>query len=105
VFGEDRLKGNVFDKLVVFLQKLEQQQISYTLAHHRDEAIMVTVVVPGERWEVEFLSSGAVEVEKFISNGEIAGEEALRELFARYLEQENLSTETSQNTDLATVKR
>lgn len=50
------MKGNVFDKLVVFLQKLEQQQISYTLAHHRDDAVMVTVVVPGERWEVEFLS-------------------------------------------------
>lgn len=98
------MKGNVFDKLVVFLQNLEQQKVSYMLGHYRDEAIMVTVVMPGERWEVEFLSSGSVEVEKFISNGEIAGEEALRELFTKYLEPENLSTETSQNT-VVTIKR
>ncbi len=83
------MKGNVFDKLVLFIQNLEQQGISYALAHHREEAIMVTVAVPGERWEVEFLSDGSVEVEKFISNGEISGEEALNELFARYLEPEN----------------
>ena len=87
------MKGNVFDKLVVFLQNLEQQKVSYMLGHHRDKAIMVTVVMPGERWEVEFLSSGLVEVEKFISNGEIAGEEALGELFTKYLEPENLSTQ------------
>ena len=80
------MKSNIFDKLVSFLQSLEQQEIAYTLAHHRDEAIMVTVAVPGERWEIEFLSDGSVEIEKFISNGEIAGEEALNELFARYKE-------------------
>ena len=45
---------------------------------------MVTVAVPGERWEVEFLNDGSVEVEKFVSNGEIGGEEALGELFSRY---------------------
>ncbi|MFB2837163.1 hypothetical protein [Floridanema evergladense] len=36
------------------LQNYSQEKVSYTLAHHRDEAIMVTVAVPGERWEVEF---------------------------------------------------
>lgn len=78
------MKSDVFEKLLLFLQKLEKQGISYSLAHHRDEAVMVNVVVPGERWEVEFLSDGSVEVEKFISNGNMAGEEALSELFARY---------------------
>jgi hypothetical protein len=48
------MKSNIFDKLVSFLQNLEQQGIVYTLAHHRDEAIMVIVAVPGERWEIEF---------------------------------------------------
>ena len=47
---------------------------------------MVNVAVPGERWEVEFLNDGSVDVERFISNGEIAGKEALSELFARYSE-------------------
>lgn len=80
----------IFEKLLTLLNKLEQEKISYTLAHNRDEAIMVTVVVPGERWEVEFLNDGSVEVEKFVSSGEIGEEEALRELFSRYSEQNDL---------------
>jgi len=98
------MKSNIFDKLVSFLQNLEQKGIVYTLAHHRDEAIMVIVAVPGERWEIEFLSDGSVEVEKFISNGEIAGEESLNELFVRYSEHEDLAVESSQGTEMATVK-
>ena len=97
------MKSSVFDKLTLFLQNLEQQEISYTLAHHRDEAIMVTVAVPRERWEVEFLLDGSVEIEKFISNGEIAGEEALSEFFARYSEQEELAVQPPQNISLSIV--
>lgn len=82
------MKSDGFAKLILFLQKLEQQEIGYTLAHHRDEAMMVTVAVPGERWEVEFFSDGSVELERFISNGEIGGENELSGLFARYAEQE-----------------
>ena len=98
------MKSNIFDKLVSFLQNLEQQKIVYTLAHNRDEAIMVIVAVPGERWEIEFLSDGSVEVEKFISNGEIVGEESLNELLARYSEQEDIAVESSQGTEMATVR-
>ena len=97
------MKSSIFDKLTLFLQNLEQQGISYTLAHHRDEAIMVTVAAPGERWEVEFLSDGSVDVEKFISNGEIAGEEALSEFFTRYSEQEELAAQSPQNISLSIV--
>jgi len=32
---------------------------------------MVTVAVPGERWEVD-LARGPADIERFISNGEIA---------------------------------
>jgi hypothetical protein len=74
------MKANGFDRLILFLQNLEKQAIDYSLGHHRDEAVMVIVAVPGERWEIEFLSDGSVEVEKFVSNGEIAGEETLSEL-------------------------
>ena len=97
------MKSNVFDKLVLFLRNLKQQGISYTLAHHRDEAVMVTVAIPGERWEVEFLSDGSVDIEKFISNGEIAGEEVISELFARYSEQIDF-VESLPNSEFATVK-
>jgi hypothetical protein len=79
----------IFNQLLALLNKLEQEKISYSLAHHRDEAMLVSIAIPGERWEVEFLSDGSVEVEKFISHGEIAGEEALGELFDQALKSEN----------------
>jgi hypothetical protein len=72
---------DTFGKVMTFLDKLEQSKISYTLAHHRDEALMVNVAVPGERWEIEFLRDGSVEVERFSSDGEIYDEESLVELF------------------------
>jgi len=78
------MRKDIFDKLMRFLDKLDQGKLSYTLARYRDEAIMVSVAVPGERWEIEFLRDGSIEVEKFISQSEIYGEEALDELFARY---------------------
>ena len=34
---------------------------------------MVTVVLPGERVEVEFFADGSVEIERFISNGTVSG--------------------------------
>ena len=73
-----------FDKLTTFLKHLEVAHLHYTLASHRDDTIMVLVTVPGERWEVEFLDDGSIEVERFISNGEICGEEALHELWTTY---------------------
>jgi len=45
---------------------------------------MVTVVVPGERWEVEFVEDSRVDVEVFISPGTISGSEKLDELFERF---------------------
>ena len=77
-----------FQKLTRFLQQLEQDKIHYTLASHRDDAIMVQVTVPGERWEIEFLGDGTVEIERFISHGEICGEEALYGLLTRYADHE-----------------
>jgi len=45
---------------------------------------MVTVVVPGERWEVEFFEDHNVAVEAFRSSGAISGPEKLDELFERF---------------------
>jgi hypothetical protein len=80
---------SAFDQLIAFLDQLEQQRIFYELAYYREGAIMVTVALPGQRWEVEFLADGSVEVEKFISDGDIGDESALLELFS---EQSNSST-------------
>ncbi len=68
------------DKLIGFLERLEEKKIYYKLNKVRD-AIMVEVAIPGERWEVEFFADGHVEVEKFIGQAEILGEEELERLF------------------------
>lgn len=68
------------ERLLDFLNKLEENQIYYRLNKVRD-AIMVEVAIPGERWEVEFLRDGSIEVEKFSTTAEIKGPSALDALF------------------------
>jgi hypothetical protein len=97
------MKNTVFYNLTAFLNKLEQKAISYTLAHNRDESIMVLVAIPGERWEIEFLGDGSVEIEKFTSNGEIYGKDILNELFARYSDQPR-NLRSSESTELAALE-
>ncbi|MED4402294.1 hypothetical protein ABET41_12815 [Metabacillus fastidiosus] len=60
-------------KLINFLNKLENNNIFYKLNKVRNEAIMVEVAVPGQRWEIEFMENGTVEIEKFISDGNYYG--------------------------------
>jgi len=57
--------------LLDFLNNFRAAQIHCELRQRREDAIMVEVAVPGERWEVEFLKDGTVEVEIFRSDGEI----------------------------------
>ncbi len=72
------------NKLTAFLAQLDAERIDYSLAHQREDAVLVAVAVPGERWEVEFFVDGSVEVERFVSNDEIYDEAVLQELFDRY---------------------
>lgn len=66
--------------LLDFLQKLEDNDIYYRLNKVRD-SIMVELALPGQRWEVEFMRDGEVQVEKFLTSGEILDESALEEMF------------------------
>ena len=68
-------------QLLEFLGQLKKAGIYYTLAHNRDETIMVLIAVPGERWEVEFFADGMIDVEVFVSNGSVKGPELLTRLF------------------------
>jgi len=45
---------------------------------------MVEVAVPGQRWEIEFMINGAIEIEKFVSDGKIFEEGELNTLFDEY---------------------
>ena len=71
------------DKLLEFLDKLEKNKIYYRLNKVRD-GIMVEITVPGERWEVEYIKDGSIDVEKFISDGEIFHHEELDVLFENF---------------------
>ena len=83
------MSNSPFHKLTTFLKQLEHATVHYTLASYRDGAIMVLVTIPGERWEIEFLGDGSVEVERFVSNGDICGEEILHELMTDNAGQEH----------------
>ena len=78
---------NSFQKLLDFLNRLDESALTYTTTHDREDTMMVTVCAPGERWEVEFYEDGNVEVEVFYSNSAeegLEGEEALERLFADF---------------------
>lgn len=70
-------------KLTKFLDRLDQADMHYTLSSVREGAVLVGVTVPGERWEVEFMADGDVEIEVFKSDGEIHDDSIIEELFSR----------------------
>jgi hypothetical protein len=63
-----------------FVKELSARKIYYSLSVAREDAVMVEITVPGEKWEVEFFADGRVEVEIFKSDGEILGLEAINKL-------------------------
>lgn len=60
------LTQTALGRLLEFLDRLEDAKIAYRLTHIRD-SIMVEMVVPGERWEVEFFENGQIAIERFVS--------------------------------------
>lgn len=72
------------DKFIGFLEKLEKYKIFYKLDKIREDYITVEIVVPGERWEVEFSADGDIVVERFASIGDVEGEEAIDYLFENF---------------------
>ncbi|MCL2048659.1 MAG: hypothetical protein FWG87_08005 [Defluviitaleaceae bacterium] len=71
---------NTLSSLVEFLQRLEERKIYFKLNKIRD-SILVEIAVPGQRWEVEFMADGTIEVEKFISTGTIFDHNEIEVLF------------------------
>jgi hypothetical protein len=66
--------------LTTFLRQLDERRVPYRLDRVRD-GTMVIIGVPGERWEIEFMDDGEIEIERFRSNGEIGDERWLEELW------------------------
>ena len=80
----DTATGPGLSDVLSLLRRLEKAHIAYRLERIRDESLAVEVVVPGERWEIEFLESGELEIEIFKSDGEMLDARALDDLFARF---------------------
>ena len=70
-------------KLLCFLEELDKRKIYYRINKIR-ESILIEVAVPGQRWEVEFFEDDHVEIEKFISNGVLYGQEEIEVLFREF---------------------
>lgn len=70
--------------LSCLLARLREAKIHHQLRDTREGAVSVDVAVPGERWEIDFLEDGSVEVEVFRSDGTIHDDSALDHLFAAY---------------------
>jgi len=57
-------------KALAVIQRLKDEHISYTVDSHWLGSLMVTVApTPAERWEIEFMLDGEVDVERFLSQG------------------------------------
>jgi hypothetical protein len=51
--------------------------------HTRPESVMVDISLPGWRWEVEFISDGSIEIERYESAAGVETDpELLKDLFA-----------------------
>jgi hypothetical protein len=74
-------------KLLEFCVALDQRHVRYDLLVVRPEAVMVALAIPGERLEIEFFSDGQIEIERFISKGDLleAGPDTLDEVL-RYFD-------------------
>lgn len=57
------------EQLLSFCAALDALHVRYGVVIARDDAVMVTVVLPGQYVEIEFFKDGAVEIERFLSQG------------------------------------
>lgn len=74
------MNEDIFLNLLHDLKLLDAKKISYSLNHYREEAIMVSIAIPGERWEIEYLNDGSIEIEKFKSDGKIYSKEEMNRI-------------------------
>ena len=67
--GEPLSQPSAFDRLLGACRALDEHGIRYDLSVARPEAVMMSIVLPGEYWEIEFFADGTVERERFVSQG------------------------------------
>jgi hypothetical protein len=66
--------------VMTFLDALDSHKLSYRVTRVRADGLMVELSLPGEHWEVEFMLSGHIEVERLRSDGAIQEIQAVGQL-------------------------
>lgn len=77
------MKVTAQNKLLEVLNKLRDAGVHTALRQDREGAVSIDVAVPGQRWEVDVLADGSVELEVFNSDGTIHDEAKLDELVSQ----------------------
>ncbi len=77
VWGES-LKGiKMSHPLFDLLTELERARIHFTLGRYRDDTVLVTLTLVGERVEIDVFADGQMQVSRFKGNEDIVGDGAL----------------------------
>lgn len=66
---------------IAFIDRLDEEDIQYTITSSREGVATVGVTVEEEHWQFEFLTNGRVEVQVFVSDGEVEGESGIDRFF------------------------
>jgi hypothetical protein len=61
------------------LQDLEQAKIHFTLSRHREDSILVSLTLVGERVEIDVFEDGHMEVSRFRGSEDVVGDATLVE--------------------------
>lgn len=65
---------------------LHDADIHFICANYRTDAISFLATIPGERWEIDILEDGEVELERFITKSKIEDENKLKALVVKQRE-------------------
>ena len=73
-----------FQKIMDIVNRLKRANIFLSVDNYREDAISIKAVVPGQRWEIDVLSDGTVDVEVFKSDGTLFHEQALEDMIKEF---------------------
>ena len=78
---------NALKKLLALSDQLKAANIHHEVTRYREDGVSIIAIVPGERWEIDVLDDGEIVVEVYKSQGGCRGEDSLKELFERHLDE------------------
>ncbi len=84
---------------IAFIDRLDEEDIQYTITSSREGVATVGVTVDEEHWQFEFLTNGRVEVQVFVSDGEVEGESGIDRFFDEHTGKDDEEEEEDEDED------